>query len=158
LRLARVVALRDAADVDVRRAGRGGRTAYRVVQGRLDTAQVRHVALRDRHLGEAALRPRQDPRVTEDRDPGMGRLVPYGVECGDQGRVGLVPDVAPEPVAVPVPAGTPLTQRRDAGDTALHDGPDEGVVVVAADGHRHQLGTPMDGVELRGDTGVLALL
>ena len=50
-----------------------------------------------------------------------------------------------EGVAVLVAARAALAERREPGGAALGDRADEGVVVVAADGHRDQLGAPAAG-------------
>ena len=154
-RLAGVVALGDLREADVRRAGGRGRAAYGVVEGGLDAAEVGHVALRHRHLVEAAVGPGQDPRVAEDRDPRVRRPAsPPGAPS--QRRVGRVPDVvAKDGCRTWSRHGLPWPSVESPADAALDDGADEGVVVVAADGHRHQLRALAQGVELGRDAGVL---
>ncbi len=125
------------------------------VEVALDLAQVGHVTLGDAHLREAAHRRRQDPRVAEDGDPGVGSA---GVDVGQglrdrRGRLRV--DLVVEVAAVEVLARAALAQGGRAGASAGRDRPDEDVVVVAADGQRDELGAGPERVELGRHAGVL---
>ena len=102
-----------------------GGSPDRVVQGRLDAAQVGNVALGDRHDRIAPSGWGEDPGIPEDGDLRMRRPGSDGAERIDECRIGRVADRVLEGRSILILAWAALTETQQAEPAAVDDGVDE---------------------------------